>query len=135
MKTVERAKTAPAKAVAQKKAGAEDEDFKRELKTVRGRVVSVLQGRLAVEFDSSEETGAEEMLISLGKDTQLLNFKSASDLKYGDGVKVDYELVYRVKKDDKAMEPLLVGTTAKRVTLIQKAKSDPRLAGGAADEE
>lgn len=110
-------KAAPAASAKQ----AEKEEIKIEAKTVRGKVTSVFQNRIAVEFVFEEEKGSEEILITLAKDTKLVGVKDVKQLAYGDEVKVDYELSYKMDKKNPAAEPLLVGTAAKRVALIRKA--------------
>ena len=133
VKPVKAAKKAAAVKTATKPEKEEEDDKKTEVKTVRGKVMGAMKRALSVGLVSNDQDApSEDMLLSLDKDTQLLNVDAVSDLKYGDGVKVDYEITFREDKNTKERQTL--STTAKRITLIQKAKPVDLGAGGG-DEE
>ncbi|GEM_PF-2519377 len=117
LKSVEKVTAAP------KAAKAEEKKLKTVSKTISGQVVTIWKNKLAVQFAESETAGTEEMLIPLDKKLRLSGVKALSEIKPGDTVKVNYELLFEDKKGDKRPEAELpvLGTKAVALTLLKKA--------------
>lgn len=108
---------------------------KREMKAVKGKFVSFFKDKLAVETGGSEETGSEEMVVTVDKDTKFAKVKSAKELRFGDEIKLDYEVAYHeVAAADGTKTPHYVGAAAKKVTFLKKAEQAKMVSKGA-DEE
>lgn len=119
-------KPATAKSAAVKSAAAKDE---RKLKTVQksvsGTIVTIWRNQLAVQFAVSEEEGAEEIVIPIDKRLKLSGAKDISEVKRGDTVKVDYEITVEDKEWEG--EPPVLGTRARELTIVKRAKAEDAL--------
>jgi hypothetical protein len=95
-------------------------DEKTVQRTVEGKVAFVRKDKISVEFASSEETGAEEMLLNLDKKVKLSGVKDFAKLKYGDEVLVKFTETYKEPKI-KGEEPKILNRVGTEIKLLKPA--------------
>jgi hypothetical protein len=99
---------------------AKKKDEKTVEKAVKGTVTFIRKNKVAVEFAATAQ-GGEEILLAIGKDAQVKNVKTFSDIAQGDRVQVKYLETYREPKE-KGGEPFVLSMVVQEIALLSKAK-------------
>lgn len=95
-------------------------DAKKVTKFIVGTVAYIGKNRMSVEF-GSDETGSEEILLTLDPKMKLSGVKKFTDLKYGDKVEVKYRQSY-LEPGKKGDEPFVLAMEIIEVKLVEKAE-------------
>lgn len=107
------------KAAVAKAGESDDKRFKKAVKSLTGMVAFARHNKMAVEYESNEQGGAE-IYLEVDPKVKLKQAKKLSDLAYGDTVALSYVETTSVpaKPDEK---PAIQSMVVTEITLLKKA--------------